>query len=349
MRFSSFITIFGVMPVVFLAWSPSAQGVLVHQWTFDEGSGTTAADSIGGADATLFDDETATDTLWGVGEGARASFLQLDGDDDYADPALIQPQWLETNAESWTAWLRQPVGDNDDRAIVLGNRMDNNTPAGGRLFVKFGLRLGGRLQFNDGGGINLDFPSATPGYTDNFPGDTWIHVAGVRDGGDWTWYVDGDLVNETPLNIPTNRLPTVGLPFFIGGEGGLGASEHFLGGIDDVRIYDHALTPAEVILSMSPIDLGLPGDADGNGTVGLEDLAIVRGNYFNSVTGAPGELFEQGDMNIDGIVDFLDYRIWKDNYTGQANVTLFGLVPEPAGVALGLLGGIVLGGVRRRI
>ena len=54
----------------------------------------------------------------------------------------------------------------------------------------------------------------------------------------------------------------------------------------------------------------IPGDADGDGTVGFLDLNLVLANFFES--GAPGSI--PGDVNSDGVVDFTDLNIVLANY-----------------------------------
>lgn len=54
----------------------------------------------------------------------------------------------------------------------------------------------------------------------------------------------------------------------------------------------------------------IPGDVDGDGTVGFTDLNLVLANFF--LSGAPGTI--PGDVNNDGVVDFTDLNIVLGNY-----------------------------------
>ncbi len=104
--------------------------------------------------------------------------------------------------------------------------------------------------------------------------DVWTHLAYVRDGGSAVFYVNGALTGS-PLTIPLET-PT-GLPFYIGGENGALPSEFFEGGIDDVRIYDIALTQAQIQDGMepSPKRVGIPEASTLSLLIGALSLSLV--------------------------------------------------------------------------
>lgn len=73
------------------------------------------------------------------------------------------------------------------------------------------------------------------------------------------------------------------------------------------------------------------GDVNGVGGVTMADYDIIRANYRTNVASRA-----QGDLNDDGFVDILDFREWKANFPGAADIA--GLtIPEPAAGALALL------------
>lgn len=84
----------------------------------------------------------------------------------------------------------------------------------------------------------------------------------------------------------------------------------------------------------------LPGDYDGDGTVGTEDYVVWKANFGDTS-------LLTADGNGDGRVDSSDYTLWRDNlggswldlaYGGGSGALATG-VPEPAGLLLILLGG----------
>jgi hypothetical protein len=94
---------------------------------------------------------------------------------------------------------------------------------------------------------------------------------------------------------------------------------------------------------------GPPGDADGNGSVDIQDYLAIQANSFTRVL-----LGKNGDANDDGIVDFVDFHQWKEFFPGgaaAADAAIAALsVPEPSSLILiaGAMFLILSGGQRRR-
>jgi len=68
----------------------------------------------------------------------------------------------------------------------------------------------------------------------------------------------------------------------------------------------------------------IPGDVDRDDDVDLIDFAAIRDHFQQSAT-----MREQGDLNGDGVVDFIDFRQWKSNYPTPVGA-VGEVVPEPA-------------------
>ena len=69
----------------------------------------------------------------------------------------------------------------------------------------------------------------------------WRHLAGVREGGRLSLYVDGTRAASSTSNAPPLDL-TSPQPLRIG----FGATDHFRGSLSDLRLYDRALSAGEI-------------------------------------------------------------------------------------------------------
>ncbi len=72
---------------------------------------------------------------------------------------------------------------------------------------------------------------------------TWHYVVSTFDGIDMKIYIDGKLKN-TKFNLPQNNIDNCGTKLTIGAFNGI---FHFLGSIDEIRIYNRALTDQEIV------------------------------------------------------------------------------------------------------
>src|SRR6185503_17145029 len=88
------------------------------------------------------------------------------------------------------------------------------------------------------------------------PVNAWTHLAQTYDGATIRLYVNGTLVASVPR---TGALETNNSPLSIGGTNAYG--EYFQGRIDDVRVYDRALSVSELTTDMNA-PVGAPSAAD---------------------------------------------------------------------------------------
>ncbi|UCG58589.1 MAG: LamG domain-containing protein, partial [Phycisphaerales bacterium] len=102
----------------------------------------------------------------------------------------------------------------------------------------------------------------------------WHHLAGTYDGSEVRLYIDGKLEVASPAagSIATNTFNlNIGRTFEI-------PDWLYSGSIDDVRIYDYALSGDEIeqLVCTDPP----PGDVNGDCEVDFLDLAIVMSNWL---------------------------------------------------------------------
>jgi Concanavalin A-like lectin/glucanases superfamily len=208
-----------------------------------------------------------------------------------------------------------------------------------------------RLEFNNLGGGNVVYANLPLGADPNAPlQGSWYHVAVSYDGNlntagnmkfYWTKAVQGtatanligSLQQSAHLTMNNNGVASpVGVTntdFSIGNEGRAtgGETEPFIGLIDEVRISSVARSASDFIFP-----LPLFCDTNGNGC-DVDDFYAIKDHFFNQ-----GMTRSQGDLSGDGVVDLLDFRLWKDNVPAELgdSVSLFD-TPEPASLWLGFL------------
>ncbi len=195
---------------------------LLAKYTFDEGAGFTAADSSGnGSNASL-----TNDPLWVAGMAGGA--IDFDGVNDYVsspNKTALNP----TSQISVAAWINADVWSNGNRRILQKGLNDNQY----RLLSENGV-----LKFHVANVADGTITAALPSV------GTWHHVAGTYDGAMIRLYIDGAVVAQ---QAASGALGGTSDPLFIGTKSTTAAAgDYFNGKIDDVRIYGHGLTAAEV-------------------------------------------------------------------------------------------------------
>ena len=231
--------------VLVLSLVRSASAELVGYWKFDEGSGTTAYDSSGNG----LDGNLNGDPQWV--EGQLGGALEFDGTDDYVSVPSSSSLQL-TSALTIAGWIKADSWDSGNDVDPIARKGDGN-PNNYQLAV-----VDGRATlYLDGGEADDD------GFEGNTPLNTgqWYHVAATWDGLTVRIYVDGVIDND-PSDLHGDPIGTDTRPFYIGGRSGTDLLD---GTLDDIRIYNRALTAEEVQWVMMGIPPGAaykPSPAD---------------------------------------------------------------------------------------
>jgi hypothetical protein len=202
---------------------------LVAAYSFDEGSGTIAADASGTGNNGTVDGATWTTA------GRNGGALSFDGVDDIVSRA--DNATLDLTRMTIEAWVR-PSALSGWRTVVLKEGTD---------------RLAYALYAHDNAPrpaawINTGEDRFSEGVT-ALPLNTWTHLAATYDGATLRLYVNGVQVRSRAATGNIVNLPG---QLSIGGNNVWG--EWFAGILDDVRIYNRALTLAEIQTDMnSPV------------------------------------------------------------------------------------------------
>lgn len=214
-------------------WPVPSDSSLVLHWKLDETSGATIVDSSGnGRDGTWTDgddDRITTESNTAV-IGNGLTFSSGGGLVSINDSVVTQAE--SANGFSATAWVK--VNSGADYGYVLEREYDN-------LDIHYDPTWGaGELHCTMRSTTTLYFPTISP-----TPKDVWGHVACVYDpvAQEMRVYYNGvlrDTVDASTFDTFMHSSVSVGV-----GQRPSGG-EVFDGSIDDVRIYNRALSAAEV-------------------------------------------------------------------------------------------------------
>jgi hypothetical protein len=136
------------------------------------------------------------------------------------------------------AWINPSRIAAQDQGVVAQNRSPNGTG--------FSLRVraqGASLALNDGKTINIVGGGGTELSVGN-----WSHIATTYDGTTARTYINGELKNSYLITL---RLAPTREPLIIGQEDLGGNHSAFLGLIDEVRVWNRALSAEEIQSRMS--------------------------------------------------------------------------------------------------
>jgi len=203
---------------------PPSSGSLVAWYTFDEGSDITAHDASGhGNHGTLMNGPTWT-------TGIHGGALLFDGNNDYVNVPDAPSLDINGPGITFMAWINSPNLIQAGWVIGKGQGYQGYWVLPGAYggSVSYGITAGGD---NTERSVAVDLPI-----------DTWLHFCVVYDGSFMRFYLDGvarDSGQKTGDIDPTDY------PLYIGKDG-IVSSKYFRGKIDEVKIFDCALTPAEI-------------------------------------------------------------------------------------------------------
>ena len=204
---------------------------LVGYWSFNEGTGSYAGDSSGNRNqGTLVSGPTWVD-------GKRGKALNFDGVNDYVN-AGDNTSLRITNSFTISAWVK--TDQNTSGLNVVAKYNGTN----GYFFGMTGTAPAGRMfgGVTTAGVITRRFTNTVLAV------GRWYHIVTVYNASAATesMYVDGILDNGTQSGTPPSSVPsTAGMNFEIGSR--TNGIELWDGLIDEVRIYNRALSAQEVL------------------------------------------------------------------------------------------------------
>jgi len=259
-------------------------GDMVARWTMDEGSGTVIHDATSYAnDGTLIGSPA-----WVAGVSGQA--VALNGGTQYASV----PHSASLNISSaltLAVWIKpsmlatQPVIAKETYGTpVWGYALELSSVAPGRPFF--------RLDNNTPGSGRLDGVTAYPQ-----DGNTWMHVAATYDGATMKLYINGvlDASQSRAISIPTNTLPLA-----IGAQSTGETGRWFRGAVDDARVYNRALSAAEIAALAAMTTHTITASAGAGGSISPSGVVSLHDGNNQAFTIAPAACYDITDVLVDG-------------------------------------------------
>jgi len=165
----------------------------------------------------------------------RAVAFAADGSDVALDNDVFDASLTSFGLSLWVK-NETPLVGNNALLYLMGNDSQNGGGIGLHLTDHAdGVRLVFKME-NSGGGLNLVTPFG------GFPSDdAWHHVAITSDGSEGGLYIDGELV----ASAPTQTIDAATKPLRIGSNAN-GTQHSFIGRLDELRLYDGPIGPAEI-------------------------------------------------------------------------------------------------------
>jgi hypothetical protein len=242
--------------------SPAADPIdpnLVGWWQLDDGSGTVAVDTSG----KCVDGELFGDPVWSS-DGVIDGCLLFDGSDDYIfiDGSFKLPTY------TMAVWFRDDSAGQRDIISAYAPTVLHG------ILLEVGsdgrLRFLNRFPLGTGGGNNI---YSTASYSDGL----WHHAAITKSLTEIALFVDGQEIGRMADTSVFGASEAFGVALgCLDNERGL--ARMFVGAMDDVRIYNRALS-ADEIKTLVPRKLQAykPSPADGTVGVGIPLFQWTKG------------------------------------------------------------------------
>ena len=283
-------------------------------YRFEETSGSNASDSVGNNDGTYNNGVSLgqSSALPGLG-----SAIQLDGVDDFIQ--LATPLSIGSSDNSVEVWAKVPLAGTSDLGltervgVILGN-FDNSPNSNWEIDNSGQLRI----WWNNG---QLDLRGTT-----DLRDNQWHHLVFVRDtvAGEFRVYIDGREETLTAHASAGDNI-TFTTPHRIGNDNRAGAGIPFHGALDELAVYDRALTANEIAGHAA---VGVPGndqrgvpfvrfvDGDGDG-VAEPDLGAVELQCFviDTISDESDGDFSPGDYSLREAVEIANLLPGVDTIT----------------------------------
>ena len=263
---------------------PILNNGLTGYWDFQEGAGSTAYDKTGKEN-----NGTITGATWANGQVGQA--LNFNGSSGYVQatgydlPSFTASAWVKTSAVSnWKGIIEFTSSANDRRGIGLSTA--------GAVYIIYGSTSRYKIS------------------TKEVDDGNWHHVVGTFDGTTATVYVDG-----TSYSLGSQTSGSAGLANIlkIGNMSFNGSAYYFSGLIDEVRVYNRALSPDEALRLYK----------SGLSTINFSKSIVIGASQNNQITNGLIGYWSFNGADMDGTMAY-DRSGQGNNGTISSATTVIG-------------------------
>jgi len=275
-------------------------------WKFDETSGTTVKDTLGASNGTLVG---GTDSMWVAGQVGNAIDFTKGSESVYIKvPSNSNVDFDSTESFSISMLVKaDPVANQNEQWLLQK----------GQLKYWYGMEFKQgqvRIAVDDDvtkTQLGVDITNLKLNNFDitSWPPNQWVHLVGVRDRKEDSLkiYIDGELAgsmkDNTDMNISSDSMLTIGnFP---------GSTTNKLDGqLDDLKMYNYALSPAAVKSIYDAYKLGTPVSV-ASGETAIPDRYALEQNYpnpFNPSTIIQYQIPKEGHVQV-SVYNILGQRV----------------------------------------
>jgi len=251
----------------------------VSWWKFDNN----ASDSAGGNSGTLQGNPT-----YAAGNSGQA--IELDGDDcvDLGNPPSLDFSTGDWTITAWIKTTQSGTGDENKGSIYAkgGDQTD-----GIRYTLGVGEVTSGLITLTTDDNVTKAQATGSTAVND----DLWHHVAGIKSGTQLLVYVDGALDGTGNVPAGYDLSGTTQHNAYVGAitdnrDGTI--FKYFIGSIDDVQIYDYALSDTDILSVAGMADLYFPLTSPANVSddepanskkVNFKDFAVLADEWLQQL------------------------------------------------------------------
>ena len=281
----------------------SSKAALTSQWSFDETSGNIASNSVSANNGTVSGGVTHV-----TGQVSKA--YQFDGNSGAVNLGSNVGNF-GTNDFSISYWMR--VGTTRPTAVMEKRpycNMDYGTSWWSiRGTTTFGIEMGGDHMLNQTG------LGTTTALNDN----QWHHVVWQRQGLTLRVFVDGALNASSPMPGPINLTNSAAMICGLSSCDYIDGTLPFAGALDELQLFNHALSAQEVKAMYDTVISNLPPDCATS--LALAQAQLAGANATNEMLRAQLEDANASITNLQGELNAANaaYSLLQSQYNTANN------------------------------